>query len=360
VVMDWASWRLAAAKRLAAPMFAASAAFLAIVAVSLQPFVSVLHVGGGHGLDPVMARQVKLGVMILWPLFWLELLWILISSERDEKPFWKRHAWEAMACLVPPLRMALPCRAMQGRLWLPGLGWCVVDDDLRATLERRISPVMFVVAILIVPILLIEFNYPDLLREHLDLAVALDLLTCFIWFAFTAEFIVMVSVAEKKLDYCKRHWIDLAIILLPLLAFARSLRLVRAMRVLRVSRMSQLTRLYRLRALASKGFRVLLALELLERMMYRNPENRLKALQRQRADLMKEVDSLDERIDRVQQQIREREQQQAAGEQVKADDAAQAAGVGASCEVPPSDDADRDTGDDTATAEREPQPTASR
>jgi hypothetical protein len=34
----------------------------------------------------------------------------------------------------------------------------------------------------------------------------------------------MISVAPRRLEYCKKHWLDLAIILLPLISFLRSLR----------------------------------------------------------------------------------------------------------------------------------------
>ena len=54
--------------------------------------------------------------------------------------------------------------------------------------------------------------------EYIWLRLLLHLSTGVIWFAFAAEFILMVSVAERKIAYCLAHWIDLAIIVLPLLS----------------------------------------------------------------------------------------------------------------------------------------------
>ena len=56
--------------------------------------------------------------------------------------------------------------------------------------------------------------------------------------------IVMVSLAPKKLDYCKRHWINLVIIVLPLVAFLRTLQLFN---FLRIAKASKLAKVYRLR-----------------------------------------------------------------------------------------------------------------
>ena len=45
-----------------------------------------------------------------------------------------------------------------------------------------------------------------------------------IWTAFALEFVIMISVVERKLKYCVQHWIDLLVIVLPLVGFLRTLR----------------------------------------------------------------------------------------------------------------------------------------
>jgi voltage-gated potassium channel len=93
--------------------------------------------------------------------------------------------------------------------------------------------------------------------------------TAMVWFAFTYEFLLMVSVAEHKIDFCKAHWINLVIILLPLVAFLRTLRLFR---FLRAAKAGKLMRAYRLRGVTTRAIRLALVFNLMERLMQRSPE----------------------------------------------------------------------------------------
>ena len=65
---------------------------------------------------------------------------------------------------------------------------------------------------MILPILVIEYVFTAQVAQYAWLRLLLHVGTGVIWFAFAVEFILMVSVAEKKLAYCKKHWVDLAII----------------------------------------------------------------------------------------------------------------------------------------------------
>ncbi len=94
-------------------------------------------------------------------------------------------------------------------------------------------------------------------------------LTALIWFSFALEFIVLVSLAEKKVVYCKKNWINLVIILLPFLAFLRSLQLFR---FLRMARAGKLMRAYRLRGLFRRALKFVVFFNLIDRVMARNPE----------------------------------------------------------------------------------------
>ena len=94
-------------------------------------------------------------------------------------------------------------------------------------------------------------------------------LTALIWFSFAFEFILLVSLAEKKLEFCKRNWINLVIILLPLLAFLRSLQLFR---FLRMAKAGKLMRAYRLRGLLTRMIKIAVVFNLIDRLMSRNPE----------------------------------------------------------------------------------------
>jgi voltage-gated potassium channel len=170
-------------------------------------------------------------------------------------------------------------RVMNGQMWLPGLGWQTANDELRGRLERVFGLPMIGFALMILPILAVEYFLPKQVHpdKNLWLVILLDVSTAFIWVAFTTEFIVMASVSDEKFTYCRQHWLDLAIILLPLISFARALRVARAARLGRLGNMS---RLYRLRGLAMRAFRAVLLLDVFKRLLLIRPERRLARLQR--------------------------------------------------------------------------------
>ncbi len=158
---------------------------------------------------------------------------------------------------------------------------------------------MLVVALLIMPILIIEFFLKDQVAAYDWLRIMLHVGTGVIWFAFACEFILMVSIAEKKIDYCKAHWIDLAIILLPLISFLRSLSVARTLKLSNLMRVQQLTNLaqaYRLRGTAIKMLRVLIVFDLTERILRVSDESKIQRMEREVAEMEKQTRLLRQRI----------------------------------------------------------------
>lgn len=101
------------------------------------------------------------------------------------------------------------------------------------------------------------------------LEIVMWFITALIWFSFALEFILLVSLAEKKFAFCKKHWINIVIILLPLLAFLRSLQLFR---FLRMAKAGKLMRVYRLKGLATRMAKLATIFNLIDRILSRNPE----------------------------------------------------------------------------------------
>lgn len=64
-----------------------------------------------------------------------------------------------------------------------------------------------------------------------DLAAVLRAATWTIWVAFGVDFVVRLYLAEDRLHYARRHWYDVALLLLPLL---RQLRLLRLLAIARI------------------------------------------------------------------------------------------------------------------------------
>ena len=83
-----------------------------------------------------------------------------------------------------------------------------------------------------------------------------------VWTAFALEFAVMIAVVDRKLKYCVKHWIDMLVIVLPLLAFLRSLQLAR---LVRLHQIGKFTRLYRLRGSVVRAQRGAVVASVVER-----------------------------------------------------------------------------------------------
>ena len=267
------------AQMTALPMFCLSFLFLVLVATLVVLWVDVpmfITPHEGDSLDrPVTATHAGVQTWIsaqtaleagydcllilylLWPVFWAEFL-VQYFYRNPAKPFWRRRYAGLIACLCPPLRMCTRHYDMDGKLWLPSFGWQNVNNDLRERLERLFSVPMIFIALTILPVLLVDVGMKHQVMAHSWLQILLHVSMGLIWFAFAAEFIVMVSVARRKFQYCKGHWLDIAIILLPIISFLRSLRIIRATRLARLAKVQQLSkmgRLYRLRGLVMRALR---------------------------------------------------------------------------------------------------------
>ncbi|QDV25078.1 hypothetical protein Q31a_34000 [Aureliella helgolandensis] len=244
-------------------------------------------------------RYCGLVLLALWPIFLLEQGLNYLKLDAGESMS-QRHSNWWLSCFVPPLRMCARHRDARDKIWLPRLGWQVVDWRLQRHLEKVFSIPMVWIALLILPVLGVQFLYKDHIVEHPNLRALLHIGTGLIWFAFATEFIVMVSVTNKKFQYCKRHWLDLLIILLPLISFLRTLRILRATKLAKIGKLQQLTRVvrvYRVRGVAMRAVRALLILEVVHRVFRIKPETRLRKLEALYAEKTLELQHLQEEME---------------------------------------------------------------
>jgi voltage-gated potassium channel len=311
----WLRWF---AGRNEALMFSLALLHLMCVAVLVVLWVDVpwleKRTGGDGHLDATLAKMAATATAPS-PLERLVLtamtgIWLVVGVEAvvhwTTRPWdgaTRRHHWHSLLCCVfPALRLAARSPEMRNRIWLPGMGWRRGGPRLKRQLERHLSVPMMVIALLIMPILITEFFLKDQVAAYTWLRIFLHVGTGVIWFAFAAEFIVMVSVAEKKLAYCKEHWIDLAIILLPLVSFLRTLSVARTTRLaslMRIQQLSNLVRAYRLRGTALKAFRVLVLFDLTERLLRVSDERRIAKMEKELAEMEKQSRLLRQRIARL-------------------------------------------------------------
>lgn len=266
------------------PWLAFSSALLFLIFIATS-----LHWLSGH--EP-------LALWWLLPLLWG---WIILLSvlEFVEGGLYSLPATRllVLAVILPPFRLAThPFRP--GWLWLPKMGWRQHGRDLEKDLEHWFDIPMLIISAFMIPIIAVEMLWPTVATLP-TVQLALQIATGAIWLAFTVEFIVRVSAAGNRLRYCAQHWLDLFIILLPLISFLRSARL------LRLGKLAKTIRAYRLRGLTSRALRALVAIDLIGRLLRRTPESRLAHLREQLALHQEEIDLLETKIAELEQKVQQ-------------------------------------------------------
>lgn len=247
---------------LAWPMFCASLLFLLVTG-------AMLHLTDGDLLNNLTGVRCLICLAALYPLFVLEAVahWLVGGRQM------RQH----IKYLVMPIMRVCPRDHVAGTcVWLPGLGWHETSRHFENYLLRLFSAPMIIIALLLLPMVVIEFVWFETISQSARWTFVMQTVTGWIWMAFVFEFVIMVSVVERKLLYCKKNWIDLAVILLPLLSFLRAARLSR---LLKLKQLSRTARIYRLRGLALRTWRAIVALDVIDMLLRRDPEYRIEKLQ---------------------------------------------------------------------------------
>ncbi|MEZ6046945.1 MAG: hypothetical protein R3C11_15465 [Planctomycetaceae bacterium] len=209
------------------------------------------------------------GMLLLWPCFLLEA----VLHFRWKSPRWKKTLYSVF---FPPARIGAADFQTGKTVWLPFTGTTVINDALRNRVAKGATVPMILIALMVLPLLGMEHVWKGQIETHPVLSYVLRGGEGFIWFAFTFEFIVMLHIVEKKFQYCKSNWLDIAIILLPLLSFLRIMRLGRLFQVTsRIPQVGRMARLYNMRGLLMRLWRAILVFEVLDRLLRGTPEKQL-------------------------------------------------------------------------------------
>lgn len=267
-----------------APGFFLALAYLTVLAWLLQRL---------QAPEPpwVEIRLMGAALAALWIPLWVEALLGLIAARER-----RASIGSILLCAVlPPLRLGY---LQNGQVWLPFIGRESVNDSLRARLESAFAPYMIGFALLILPVLGVEYLWKDV-QDHPMVLLGLDIATALIWLAFTVEFIIMVRLASRRLIYIKKHWLELVIILVPFVAFLRGLRLAQA------ARLTGIARSLRLKGVLTRVMRALFLLnavqELIVLMQNRNPTKQILKLKRELVVKEGEIKRIQDRIDMLRQ-----------------------------------------------------------
>jgi len=272
-------------------MFLLGFVYLLLVAV-------LVHRAVGTGVTESERDLVATAMLVSWPIFWIEAAWGLLGRDRSlpRPPI----IWGAViVCLMPPFRMA-QTNPRTGMIWVPRIGWHAHGKELSERLEHAFAGPMVLVALMILPVLALEYFRAAEVKSDPVLSVALDVSIGVIWMAFATEFIFKASAHPKPIAFAKENWLDLAIVVLPLLEFvlakwhmAPLARLLRAGQALSPEQLARMERLYRLRGVATEGWHALLLLNFIARLIGHTPEKRVKRIRERIAELQEEISELE-------------------------------------------------------------------
>ncbi len=321
-------------RRLAPAMFWLSLSFLALLAATIVVWIDVPRVAetvasGAEIPDKRIALDSQhvneqreyeevayargwwyvICMLVIWPIFWMEQLlrrFIIFRSSATTVPGIRHSNW--WCAVIPPLRLCAREPLQANQVWLPWLGWQCVDEKLQSRLERDFSIPMVGIALLILPVLVLQVFFKDQVATYAWLRFAMHFSTGLIWFAFATEFIVMVSVARNRVRYCQRHWLDLVIILLPLISFLRTFKLLRMTKVAKIFKLPQVARfirVYRLRGVAMRGMRALMILGIVHRVLRISPQRQLENLRVKVAEKERELETMRAQIKALEQTIQD-------------------------------------------------------
>lgn len=238
----------------------------------------------------------RLMLALLYALMLLEGLVVLIAVRKTETAALSRKQILLIA-VCPPLRIVLSPQYAPRWIWLPGKGWRRRRQALFETLEVRLALPMLGIALLIVPVILLEIFLHDQIAQQPHWVNAIHILTAMIWFAFALEFLLLISITEEKWQFARDHWVNALIIVLPLLAFLRMFVLIRFLKV------GKLLQTVRLRVLFTRVYRIALLLNLLERILERRPRLYLRILRDRERRKRKELAEIRARIEELEERI---------------------------------------------------------
>jgi hypothetical protein len=269
-------------------MFVLAFAYLLLVA-------GLVHRATSSQVTQAELDLMYVGMVALWPVFVAEAVWGVMRRDRS-KPR-RPVVWRAgLVILMPPWRMALT-DARTGLVWVPRIGWQEPGKDLFKRLEQAFAGPMVLFALLILPVLVLEYVRAEAVHATAELALALDVSIAVIWVAFATEFVFKASAHPKPFRFAKERWLDVAIVVLPMLEFiltkwadaAPLARLLRLSRAISPEQLARMQRLYRLQGLVTKAWHALLLIEGVARLLGQTPAKRLAKLENRIAEAEEEL-----------------------------------------------------------------------
>ena len=267
--------------------------FLSISAVLIQ------YLQTDHGFEHLYYSELMIDILVvLWSIFGIErLLHFLFCCEKTGKFF----LLTLIMILIPPLRLASRrCHDKEYIFW--DFKWQLVGQELYTHIEKRFLYPILVVSVFMIPFWITEIFYGNFFNSWLF--HALNIGNAIIWSLFVTEFIILCSICKKSLNYVLTHWLELSIIILPVLALTRFILISKYVQLSKTTylvwfvKIQNILNIYRTRSVLNRIVRILIIVNIVKRFyQHKNPQKYLEILQEKLENKEQEIAEIKKQID---------------------------------------------------------------
>lgn len=279
-------------------MFILTITFLSLASI----LVEYLQTEKTFSQLPYSKNMIEL-LFILWPIFFIErLLYLIFCQERT----WQSYLGLFFITLFPPFRLAARRCGGKEALWW-NFTWQEVDLRLYSRLEKRFMFPILIISLLMLPFWTMDLFFPQKIVAHVSWYHVLYMGNALIWGLFVAEFTIMFSITPKRFEYLKVHWLEIFIILLPMVALVRLLTIyfpifsstsfLAPTRLIWVTKFKKMLNIYRSRTFLNRIIRIIIMVDVIKYYYSRkNPEKYLQILQSSLQEKEQEIVELKHKI----------------------------------------------------------------
>lgn len=293
--------------------------FLALAAIIIQ----YLQVHKNLEQLPYLNELISI-LLFLYPIFWVERLIFLLNCHFNKKSHWKIYLFAICIGLFPPLRLAAKRCVDEQHIWFlyhwQPLKLSLQDyTQLQQKIEKKFLYSVLAISIFMIPFWLTELFMSIEMTRYPVLYHIVNLGNALIWGIFVAEFIVMMAIVKKRWQYLAKHWLELLIIILPMFALVRFVRIASYTRIITLTRFQQLIvsqlvkfqrllNLYRTRTVFNRLFRMLILINVFRNWHLRHhPQKHLANLLEELKEKELEILQLKEQIAKAREQLEQLE-----------------------------------------------------
>lgn len=231
---------------------------------------------------PEVRLILKWALIALYSLLILEWIAHLFSGGKNLRQHWSY-------LLAPFLRLSARDHIDGSYVWVIGLGWIKSTLILEKKLAGAFGIPMMALALPVLPLVIIQLFWSSAVNSNPHLKFLMATATAVIWMAFVFEFAIMFTVSRRKIKYCKEHWLNLLIVVLPLFGF---LRLAALGNVFKLKQLAKTASVLRLRGLAIRLWRAVISLGIVDTALRKTPDHKIEKLERMIEEKKEELELL--------------------------------------------------------------------